>query len=34
MTIVIALLGIMAELLVSWLLMKAGEKYDDQIDDP
>ena len=34
MTIILAILGILAELLITWLLMKAGEKDDDQIDDP
>ena len=34
MTITIAILGIITELLITRLLMKAGEKYDDQINDP
>lgn len=34
MTITIAILGIAAELLITWLLMRVGEKDDDQINDP
>ena len=34
MTIVWALLGIAVELLVTWVLMKIGEKDDDKVEDP
>lgn len=34
MTIVWALLGIAVELLVTWALIKIGEKDDDKVEDP